>query len=112
MSYRCAPLNQYVYADGSICLDILQNQWSPIYDVPAILTSIQSLFCDLNPNSPALYCYIMSTFKRPSYGSQAYASYCLICLFSSVIYSTTLVELLSYVTLGRRCFRFWMESME
>ncbi|CAH1416804.1 unnamed protein product [Lactuca virosa] len=42
-----------VYADGSICLDILQNQWSPIYDVPAILTSIQSLLCDPNPNSPA-----------------------------------------------------------
>ena len=30
-----------VYADGGICLDILQNQWSPIYDVAAILTSIQ-----------------------------------------------------------------------
>lgn len=30
-----------VYADGGICLDILQNQWSPIYDVSAILTSIQ-----------------------------------------------------------------------
>ncbi|KAJ0049068.1 hypothetical protein Pint_15246 [Pistacia integerrima] len=41
------------YADGSICLDILQNQWSPIYDVAAILTSIQSLLCDPNPNSPA-----------------------------------------------------------
>ncbi|KAL0657823.1 hypothetical protein Bca4012_078408 [Brassica carinata] len=36
-----------------ICLDILQNQWSPIYDVAAILTSIQSLLCDPNPNSPA-----------------------------------------------------------
>lgn len=42
-----------VYADGQICLDILQNQWSPIYDVSAILTSIQSLLCDPNPNSPA-----------------------------------------------------------
>ena len=34
-----------IYADGSICLDILQNQWSPIYDISAILTSIQSLLC-------------------------------------------------------------------
>ena len=71
-----------VYADGGICLDILQNQWSPIYDVAAILTSIQvhivtsnsghaatvpcapqlqvetvsllqSLLSDPNPNSPA-----------------------------------------------------------
>eukprot|EP01113_Clastostelium_recurvatum_P001972 TRINITY_DN1081_c0_g1_i1.p1 TRINITY_DN1081_c0_g1~~TRINITY_DN1081_c0_g1_i1.p1 ORF type:complete len:152 (-),score=21.78 TRINITY_DN1081_c0_g1_i1:349-804(-) len=42
-----------VYADGAICLDILQNQWSPIYDIAAILTSIQSLLCDPNPNSPA-----------------------------------------------------------
>ncbi|KAK2962521.1 putative Ubiquitin-conjugating enzyme E2 2 [Blattamonas nauphoetae] len=42
-----------VYNDGSICLDILQNQWSPIYDISAILTSIQSLLTDPNPNSPA-----------------------------------------------------------
>eukprot|EP00727_Mastigamoeba_balamuthi_P006570 m51a1_g2533 putative ubiquitin-conjugating enzyme e2 2-like (156) ;mRNA; f:248777-249966 len=42
-----------VYADGSICLDILGNQWSPIYDIAAILTSIQSLLSDPNPNSPA-----------------------------------------------------------
>lgn len=32
-----------VYADGSICLDILQNRWSPTYDVSSILTSIQVL---------------------------------------------------------------------
>jgi ubiquitin-conjugating enzyme E2 A len=42
-----------IYANGEICLDILQNQWSPIYDIGAILTSIQSLLCDPNPNSPA-----------------------------------------------------------
>lgn len=42
-----------IYTDGSICLDILQNQWSPIYDISAILTSIQSLLNDPNPNSPA-----------------------------------------------------------
>jgi hypothetical protein len=51
----CAPLppDPNIYADGSICLDILQNQWSPIYDISAILTSIQSLLSDPNPASPA-----------------------------------------------------------
>lgn len=42
-----------VYNDGNICLDILQTQWSPIYDISAILTSIQSLLSDPNPSSPA-----------------------------------------------------------
>lgn len=42
-----------VYADGSICLDILQSNWSPTYDVSGILTSIQSLLDEPNPNSPA-----------------------------------------------------------
>merc|ERR1712072_611013 len=42
-----------IYSNGEICLDILQNQWSPIYYIFAILTSIQSLLTDPNPNSPA-----------------------------------------------------------
>ena len=42
-----------VYADGSLCLDILQKQWSSAYTVGAILTSIQSLLPDPNPASPA-----------------------------------------------------------
>ncbi|KAJ1985748.1 Ubiquitin-conjugating enzyme E2 2 [Dimargaris cristalligena] len=42
-----------VYASGELCLDILQNRWSPTYDVASILTSIQSLLHDPNPNSPA-----------------------------------------------------------
>ena len=39
-----------VYNTGELCLDILQNRWSPTYDVAAILTSIQSLLHDPNPN--------------------------------------------------------------
>jgi len=42
-----------IYSDGKICLDILTNQWSPIYDVHTVLTSIQSLLSDPNPDSPA-----------------------------------------------------------
>ncbi|EPR62497.1 putative ubiquitin conjugating enzyme E2 [Toxoplasma gondii TgCatPRC2] len=42
-----------VYADGRICIDILQNQWSAMYDIAAVLTSIQSLLSDPNPQSPA-----------------------------------------------------------
>lgn len=36
-----------VYGTGELCLDILQNRWSPTYDVAAILTSIQRY--DSNP---------------------------------------------------------------
>lgn len=42
-----------IYADGNICLDILQNKWSPANDVISVLTSIQSLLHDPNPDSPA-----------------------------------------------------------
>jgi len=42
-----------VYANGNICLDILGKEWTPLYDCVAILTSIQSLLSDPNPDSPA-----------------------------------------------------------
>jgi len=42
-----------VYSDGSICLDIIQDKWSPIYNVVTILVSIRSLLDDPNINSPA-----------------------------------------------------------
>lgn len=42
-----------VYASGDLCLDILQNRWTPTYDVSSILTSIQSLLNDPNISSPA-----------------------------------------------------------
>ena len=32
---------------------VLQNKWSPMYDISAILTSIRSLLSDPNPSSPA-----------------------------------------------------------
>lgn len=67
-----------VYADGSICLDILQNQWSPIYDVAAILTSIQvppsaawrRFFMHCEPSHGEL----LNDLRSPSDGSRCSAT--------------------------------------
>nr|CAG4641221.1 EOG090X0DZY [Eulimnadia texana] len=37
---------------GNICLDILKDKWSAVYDVRAVLLSIQSLLGDPNNDSP------------------------------------------------------------
>jgi ubiquitin-conjugating enzyme E2 A len=42
-----------VYANGDICLDTLQDQWSPAISIPALLTAIRSLLDAPNPDSPA-----------------------------------------------------------
>ena len=42
-----------IYANGNICLDILDKKWTPLYSCTTILTSIQSLLSDPNPDSPA-----------------------------------------------------------
>lgn len=42
-----------VYTDGAICVDVLNSLWSPTYDVSSILTSIQSLLDEPNPQSAA-----------------------------------------------------------
>lgn len=43
-----------VYGTGELCLDILQNRWSPTYDVAAILTSVQRLTCLMRSPTPSL----------------------------------------------------------
>lgn len=42
-----------IYRDGKICIDILQQEWSPIQTIRTILISIMSLLNDPNPASPA-----------------------------------------------------------
>jgi ubiquitin-conjugating enzyme E2 A len=43
-----------IYRDGKICVDILQShEWSPVQTVRSIVLSLQSLFMDPNPASPA-----------------------------------------------------------
>ena len=42
-----------IYANGNICLDILGKAWTRAYGCLTVLTSIQSLLTDPNPESPA-----------------------------------------------------------
>lgn len=41
-----------VDSHGNICLDILKEKWSALYDVRTILLSIQSLLAEPNIDSP------------------------------------------------------------
>jgi ubiquitin-conjugating enzyme E2 A len=47
------PFHPNVYANGKICIDILQHNWSAAYELASVLTSVQALLIDPNPQSPA-----------------------------------------------------------
>ena len=58
-AHRCTrylPASQFhpnIYPDGTLCLDLIQDNWSPIYTVCSILIAIRSLLTDPNCASPA-----------------------------------------------------------
>ncbi|XP_025897752.1 ubiquitin-conjugating enzyme E2 C [Nothoprocta perdicaria] len=54
-----------VDAQGNICLDILKDKWSALYDVRTILLSIQSLLAEPNVESP-LNTHAAELWKNPA----------------------------------------------
>jgi ubiquitin-conjugating enzyme E2 A len=47
------PFHPNVYANGKICLDLLQSNWSAAYGIDAVMTALQTLLQSPNPASPA-----------------------------------------------------------
>lgn len=52
VKFESACYHPNVDERGSICLDILKDQWSALYDVRTVLISIQSLLGEPNNDSP------------------------------------------------------------
>ena len=63
-----------VFADGQLCLDIIQDKWSPIYSVSSILTSIQvrSAGCVLAMHSRSADHAACCACAVPAHGSELF----------------------------------------
>jgi len=51
--FTCDMFHPNVYDDGGLCLDVIQERWSPCQNICSVLLSIQSLLMDPNCSSPA-----------------------------------------------------------
>ena len=63
IKFKTPILHPNINDNGSICLDILSKNWSPVLSVSKVLLSISSLLSDPNPDDP-LNGYIAKLYKE------------------------------------------------